>query len=434
MDNNYDVHVVGAGPAGLSYSLAALRDGKSVLMSDVKERPWENIACSGLITLNGYKSIKSIFPEISKTIMDRYDRMSLVNGINNLANPETWIDIKLKNPMVRIDRALFGRLMFEKALSYSLSYSDMKESGPGSSYAGSNNSGFSGSDSDVDYDYVSGSGSGRFEFEVKRIQNIDDIKSKIVLGADGPVSSIADIFGFKRMNNYVHTNYIDAICNNICKDNSKEVRKTNIDNLEDRLLVIRDETLFKGFFAWVIPDGNGSVMNGFVRNGSVMNGSIGERKGLQIGMGALLGTDVKYPFSVLINRLSAVYGFDRLKIKNKMSALIPIRLRQERFKRVDGYEVMLIGDSAGHVKSITGGGVYYGFMIGYYMAHGDVDKVISLENELKMLSIARAGLFGMHGIGYDMFHSIMKRTKADCLLSMMKTDSVKDTLLNIIHG
>ncbi|MCD6279369.1 NAD(P)/FAD-dependent oxidoreductase [Candidatus Micrarchaeota archaeon] len=420
MDNNYDIHVVGAGPAGLSYSLAALRDGKSVLMSDVKERPWENIACSGLITLNGYKSIKSIFPEISKTIMNRYDRISLVNGINNLANPETWIDIKLKNSMVRIDRALFGRLMFEKAVSYSLSYSDMKESSHGSSYAGSNNPDFSGSDSDIDYDYVSGSGSGRFEFEVKRIQNIGDIKSKIVLGADGPISSIADIFGFKRMNNYVHTNYIDAIC----KDNSKEVRKTNIDNLEDRLLVIRDETLFKGFFAWVIPDGNGSIRNG----------SVGERKGLQIGMGALLGTDVKYPFNMLINRLSAVYGFDRLKIKNKMSALIPIRLRQERFKRVDGYEVMLIGDSAGHVKSITGGGVYYGFMIGYYMAHGDVDKVISLENELKMLSIARVGLFGMHGIGYDMFHSIMKRTKADCLLSMMETDSVKDTLLNIIHG
>ncbi len=262
------VHVVGAGPAGSIAAISALRSGHGVVVSEEHAVSGIPANCSGLISIDGLKSLRD-YVDYGKFVMNQFYGADI-----------HFLDEKLTVRRGEAVGVLCNRTGMDQALAE------------------------------------------RAAAEGARINYGERITDRFhaanIIGADGPLSSVADHFSFQRIGRYAAT--LRAIVDFRCEDpNIVEVFLSN--------------TLFPGFFGWVIPH------DGYTA---------------EFGVGVGLPNNIGKAWADLL-RLKGLDNAPRPK-----GALIPLETRPKAGMRVGKRNVLLVGDAAGQVKSTTGGGVVFG--------------------------------------------------------------------------
>ena len=151
----------------------------------------------------------------------------------------------------------------------------------------------------------------------------EEFNSSTIIGADGFSSQVAKHFGFPPLKRYAKT--LQYVMNANSEDTSK-------------VIVFFSKKLFPGFFGWSIP--------------------IDEYK-VKIGCGAMTHNNVDLRES--IKHIAKIIGSESTAIKpiEINSGIIPLEVRKQTAKTLNDRKIFLVGDSAGHVKPLSGGGIYF---------------------------------------------------------------------------
>jgi len=177
------------------------------------------------------------------------------------------------------------------------------------------------------------------------------IKANVVIGADGWRSGIARMAGLTVTKNFLNCVQIEG---------QYEIHEPVAD-------IFVGKTIAPGFFAWVIP--------------------IGETT-------ARIGLCIDKRFSPhpnplpFLKRILSEHPIIAAKYKGTQSKFtagaIPIPTeRQKTVKTEDGTGILLVGDAAAQIKPVTGGGVYYGMKCGKIA--GEAAARACLERNMELL-------------------------------------------------
>ena len=110
-----------------------------------------------------------------------------------------------------------------------------------------------------------------------------------------------------------------------------------LENNPDLLHCFLDTKLARGYLAWVAP------APGFFQVGLATN------------------ADAKPDLKAFLNHTESIFGFSAETVKERRSGLIPCGGPVEPFAAPN---VLLVGDAAGHVSPLTGGGIRLAFRYG----------------------------------------------------------------------
>ncbi|MBI5046170.1 NAD(P)/FAD-dependent oxidoreductase [Candidatus Micrarchaeota archaeon] len=274
------VHVVGAGPAGSISAITALRNGHEVIVSEDHPKSGTPENCSGLFSQAGLETLASY-----------------VNYKPFIVNPINGADIYFVDQKISIRRSSpVGYVCSRHSLDESLAQKASEEGAK------------------INYG--------------ERIT--DRFHADNIIGADGPLSSVARYFGFKKINKHAST--LQSIVRYSCEDShAVEVYLSN--------------EKFPGFFAWIIPHDEYTA---------------------EFGVGVELPHRAINAWNALL-KLKGVStnGFNNSSDKiNPKGAVIPLSVRSRTGKQIKNNKnvrnVILVGDAAGQVKATTGGGVIFG--------------------------------------------------------------------------
>ena len=161
--------------------------------------------------------------------------------------------------------------------------------------------------------------------ELRTLKN-DNIRCKILIGADGPQSKIRDLFSLPRPSEFL-------------RGIGAEITNTNLD--PDFVEIFVGNKISPGFFAWIIPTND---------------------RGTKARIGLCIGEETPYPpryyFSNLFkNKITSLY-LENTEITKKMGGLIPLGI----LKKTYDANILLVGDAAAQVKPTSGGGIYPGLL------------------------------------------------------------------------
>lgn len=145
-----------------------------------------------------------------------------------------------------------------------------------------------------------------------RGMNKAEVKTRLVIGADGPTSIVARKTGLLKIHGYIGCAQLEILT----------------EAQSDWVELHFGRSIAPGFFAWVVPAGDVC----------------------RVGLGTTQGGTLRKLLSFARSRRISK------KILNFCSGLIPVPLSRKLYAD----RVMLIGDAAGQVKPLTGGGVYVG--------------------------------------------------------------------------
>ena len=152
--------------------------------------------------------------------------------------------------------------------------------------------------------------------DVRRIDGKDELETRLVIGADGPVSFVAREAGLLRASNYTRCVQLEA----------------EADVAHDCVEMYFGNKIAAGFFAWIVPAG----------------------EICRIGLGTAKGAPKLFDF--VKNHPVASKKIHTNKITHLAAGLIPQPLTRKMYSD----RVLLVGDAGGQVKPLTGGGVYIG--------------------------------------------------------------------------
>ncbi len=328
----YDLHVVGAGPAGSFAAITALREGKKVLLSEEHKQVGVPAHCSGLVSASGLRQLKDVVD---------YRRITL-NTITraNLHGKRERMTLSFPYPKAYvIDRAGFDRLAAEKY-----------ENEGGKIEKGS------------------------------RISELGDFRSHVIVGADGPISTIARLFSFPKISSYASSWQGDYAYSS-----------PDLSAVE----VFFDQSWAPGFIGWVIP---------------------ANEEEAKIGLGVTKKGDLPRAKKKFLEHLHLA----KKKPHSQFSALIPLSVRKKTGGVFGNHHVVLAGDSAGQVKASSGGGIFFGASCGRLAGQlaGEPDEYErawrhAYGTDLSMHHLLRSTLDVLPMWGLDAWLMAMQRTRLD---------------------
>jgi geranylgeranyl reductase family protein len=274
----YDVQVVGAGPAGCLAARDAASRNLNVAVFEEHEEVGARLKCSGLLSKKGLGTLgidyrKAILNRIygARVYSPSLDEMSvLCRGIKAFVIDRKEFDTACADEAERCGaKLLLGRRASRK-----------------------------------------------------------DLKSKLVIGADGALSQVAEWFNFPRINEF-------AFC---CQADF-----TNAQISDARVIdVFLSNALFPGFFGWCIPLNESEARVGL---------------GVFRDMRRNYTLSARHYFNNFVKRHPLVSKIlKKSKQRNELSAVIPLSPREETARG----GVLLVGDAAGQLKATTGGGIIFG--------------------------------------------------------------------------
>lgn len=236
---------------------------------------------------------------------------------------------------------------------------------------------------------------GKINFSHK-IKDASDLLSKNVIGADGPISTVSRIFNFPKISHYTS-----------CWQAEFDYKSEDSHAVD----VFFNPDLVPGFIGWIIP--------------------INEERA-KIGLGVAYDTTLQVAKRKFLQNLSLPLHGD-----NEFSALIPIRARSQTAKIYDHFKVSLCGDSAGQVKSTSGGGIFFGAQCGRIAAQNfeNPSRYESMWRKKYGLDLAlhshlRHGFDLLTSDGVDLWMSLMKATRADKILMQIGEMDEYSKMLN----
>jgi len=265
-EKNYDVIVVGAGPAGCKTAEIIAKKGYDVLVLEEHPGIGKPIQCTGLVSQRIGKIPEGI-------VINKIKTAKFCSG-------DEYFEVKSKKSVYVIDRGKFDKYMAEEA----------KKAG-------------------VDFKL-----STRFlDFKDGEVATSNGkYRTKILIGADGPNSSVAKISGIELPKNILSAVQVRA--------------KSNFDSCAVELWFGSD--IAPGLFAWVVPESDRMA---------------------RVGLAADKNPN-KFFERFIKKRIGGIESTDR----------IGDVIRYGLIKKSVTDNVLLVGDAACQIKPFSAGGLVYG--------------------------------------------------------------------------
>lgn len=279
------ISIIGAGPVGnyLAYLLA--KSGKKVSVYEEHDKIGLPVQCAGVVT----SRIKELVPIRKQFLINKIKKMRVYSPNGK------FVDFNLKHGNYIIDRMKFDRYLADKA----------KEAGVkfflNHKFVGVKNNVL------------------RFNKGLR--------KTKILIGADGPMSKVAKVCGLNK-----NRKFVVGLQGRVSGNFDKNMIRTYLD---------------KDYLGWVIPEDN---------------------KVARIGVFSKKNSNIYFK-----NFIKKFKG----KIREYNSGLIPIYDSKAKIKKKNVY---LVGDAAGQVKASTFGGI----VMGLFAAKELSKSIIKKKNYYKL--------------------------------------------------
>ena len=282
MSFDYDIAIIGAGPIGSTLAYELAKENLKVCLIDKKKVIGLPLQCAGIV---------------NKRILDANDIpedliLNKAKGAHLHTKNHHLTVSKDDYQALIIDRVAYDQFLYERAIDY-------------------------GADSFLSSKVVSiDTIEGKVEFQSD--SNIKTIRSKIIVGADGPLSLVSSTIG----NQF---NYFNASQYLLKVDEIDEMSFVDLYAFGD---------LFPGFI-WSIPTYKNILKVGLFSN-----------------------DDYKKQNEILDDFLKNDFKYDDYEVIEKYKGKIPIYNKENKL-----YEnrALIIGDAASQVKPTTGGGLFIGF-------------------------------------------------------------------------
>lgn len=175
-----------------------------------------------------------------------------------------------------------------------------------------------------------------------------EVEARLVMGADGPTSIVAREAGLLKTARYLKCAQLETIA---------EVRA-------DATELYFGSSFAPGFFAWLTPVGDLC----------------------RVGLGTTRDDAIRKLLSFVRTHPAASTKIQSGKILNLCTGIIPEPLTRKIYTD----RVMLVGDAAGHVKPLTGGGIYVGLSCAQLAAEVAVDALRSEPTAKKLRAYEQA--------------------------------------------
>ena len=314
-DMMYDLIVVGAGPSGCRVAELASKRGLKTAIIDKKKKIGEPVQCTGLIS----SRIKTLLPDIPKNVF--------LNEISKARfySSSKELELNSKKPFVVVNRAALDTFLLHKAKKEGV------DVGMDVTFK--------------DYEYVEEENEIK-KGEVSHIEKTEFIvvsttegkmKTKLLVGADGPISTVASKSKLCRPPNMLTGSQMTVECKNLFNPDSVEL--------------YFNESVTPDFFGWVVP--------------------LNENKA-RIGLGAKKNASNLLK-KFIENRTGGLVKKSEVKID--VAGRINFGIMNETVEK----RVMVVGDAAAQVKPFSGGGVVYGLMGAGFCANACI-KAIKEDN------------------------------------------------------
>ncbi len=265
------ITIVGAGPAGsyLGYLLA--KEGKKVTILEEHSTVGKPVQCTGIVT----HSIEKFFKLKNEVIAKRLNKVIIVSKNNRIA--------------VNVYEIVMWRDLFDQFVA------DMAQK--------------AGAKILTNHKFIGFNGKNSIKVKDKKSDKIKEIKTDIIVGADGPFSPVAKAAGI----NSNSKNYIGM----------QAKVKVDMDTESFETYFGSD---FPGFFGWCVPESDDTA---------------------RLGIGCFENTQHNfYKFLEKRTRMKEIVCWE--------SGLIPLYNPKKMIQKDNVY---LIGDAATQVKATTGGGI-----------------------------------------------------------------------------
>ncbi len=358
--------VIGAGPAGsyLSYLLA--NSGHEVELYEEHDKIGVPIQCTGLLSseFKKFEIFNSLNQERSGDFNNSKNKDFIVNKFDKIVLNSPNVNIELNQEEFLVCRTKFDSYLADLAKDAGVKLF-LSHHFIGKKINKNNNS--------------------VLQIKNKETNEIKEITYDFVIGADGPLSSVAKSFSFENK----HKKYYHGVQAVIKGKFDKNSYHTYFGN-----------EVCPDFFGWVVPESN-----------------------TQARIGIASKKNAKKYFDHFINNYC--YSFElenkveKIKFESFQSAIIPIYSPKQNYQEGNCY---LIGDAAAQVKATTLGGIIPSFKA----AHVLVDCINNSLNYNKKLSELKRGL-KVHLLARNIFDKITDKD-LDKLFSFVKQEKVQKVL------
>ena len=220
----------------------------------------------------------------------------------------------------------------------------------------------------------------------------NEVEARLVIGADGPVSIVAREIGLLKTARYLKCAQLETFAN--VRSNATELYFGN--------------SFAPGFFAWLTPAGNLC----------------------RVGLGTSQGDALGKLLSFIKTCPTISTKIQSNKILNFSIGLIPEPLT----RKVCTDRVMLVGDAAGHVKPLTGGGIYVGLSCAQLAAEVAIEALGSEPTAKKLHAYEQAVMkrFGREfelGIRVRRIFERMTDEDLDSIFELLRKEDVQELVL-----
>jgi len=347
------ITIVGAGPAGsyLAYLLA--KKGKEVTLIEEHEKIGSPVQCTGIVT----GSIEKFVKLPNNIIVNRCSKVVVVSKNNRIA--------------ANTDEIVMWRNKFDEFMANMAIDQGVKVL--------------------VNHQFVSLEGKNKIKVKNKTNNEIKDIESEIVVGADGPSSAVAKASGMDSNSKF----YIGM--------QAKVRLKSDMDAFETHF-----GEDFPNFFGWVVPESEDTV---------------------RLGLGAF--NNAKDYFYKFLERMTG-----NKEVLCWESGIYPV---YNPSKVIQKDNVYLIGDAATHVKATTGGGIIPSLKAAHTLSdciinHKDYNKEFKKKSgrELLLHLKIRNILNKFSDKDYDYLLNLMSQEKVKNILKKYDRDTPIPLVLNLL--